>query len=174
MKLNNLEVKQTALDDLDLPVKLKFGYLSSLVLKIPWKNLYTEPVIAKIEGLHLIVVPNKGVVYHDEKAHKNEQEVKQKTLARLEENRKNKRSNFRRRKCLAKGPVAEPKDPAADTFTEKLVAQVIKNLQVRIENIHVRYEDRYSNRHRPFAAGITLELLNFEVRLSNSCRTNYA
>lgn len=60
-------MKETALDDLDLPVKLKFGYLSSLVLKIPWKNLYNEPVIATIDGLYLIVVPNKGVVYNEEK-----------------------------------------------------------------------------------------------------------
>lgn len=34
MKLNDLQVKETALDDLDLPIKLKFGYLSSLVLKV--------------------------------------------------------------------------------------------------------------------------------------------
>ncbi|KHN83809.1 Vacuolar protein sorting-associated protein 13C [Toxocara canis] len=93
VKLENLEVKETALDDLDLPVKLKFGYLSNLVLKIPWKSLYTEPVIANVEGLHLIVVPNKGVVYNEEKALKNEQDAKQKALLRLEENRKKRRSN---------------------------------------------------------------------------------
>lgn len=28
-----------------------------------------------------------------------------------------------------------------DTFVEKLVTQIIKNLQVQISNIHVRYED---------------------------------
>lgn len=48
--LTNLEVKETALDDFDLPFKLKFGYLSTLILKIPWKSLYTEPVIANVEG----------------------------------------------------------------------------------------------------------------------------
>lgn len=37
-------------------------------------------------------MPNKGVVYNDEKAKKNEQESKQKTLLRLEENRKKQRS----------------------------------------------------------------------------------
>ena len=62
VKLENLDIKETALDELDLPVKLKFGYLSKLVLKIPWKNLYTEPVIANIEGLHIVVVPNKGSI----------------------------------------------------------------------------------------------------------------
>lgn len=39
-------------------------------------------------------------------------------------------------------------DPALekqDTFVEKLVTQVIKNLQVKISNIHVRYEDDVSH-----------------------------
>lgn len=31
-----------------------------------------------------------------------------------------------------------------DTFVEKLVTQIIKNLQVQISNIHVRYEDNVS------------------------------
>uniref|UniRef100_A0AC34RBS8 Uncharacterized protein n=1 Tax=Panagrolaimus sp. JU765 TaxID=591449 RepID=A0AC34RBS8_9BILA len=152
VKLNNLEIKETALDDLDLPIKLKFGFLSNLVLKIPWKNLYTEPVLANIEGLYLIVVPNKGVVYNEEKAKKNEFETKQKSLVRLEENRKNRR---------------KPKDPAADTFAEKMVAQVIKNLQVKIKNIHIRFEDKYTNRHRPFCAGVTLDFLDFQTTDEN-------
>ncbi|KAE9550830.1 hypothetical protein FO519_005958 [Halicephalobus sp. NKZ332] len=152
VKLNNLEIKETALDELDLPIKLKFGYLNSLVLKIPWKNLYTEPVIANIEGLYLIVVPNKGVVYNKEKAQKNEQDTKQKALARLEENRKNRR---------------KPKDPTADSFAEKMVAQVIKNLQIKIKNIHIRFEDKFSNRHRPFAAGVTLDELDFQTTDEN-------
>lgn len=79
---------------MDLPVKLKFGCLDRLILKIPWKNLYTEPVIANVEGLYLVVVPNKGVVYNEDKAIKNANEQKQKSLTRLEENRKQKRSQF--------------------------------------------------------------------------------
>lgn len=31
-----------------------------------------------------------------------------------------------------------------DTFVEKMVTQIIKNLQVQISNIHVRYEDNVS------------------------------
>ncbi|EFP12519.1 hypothetical protein CRE_29770 [Caenorhabditis remanei] len=152
VKLDNLQVKETALDDFDLPIKLKYGYLSSLVLKIPWKNLYNEPVIATVDGLNLIVVPNKGVVYNEEKAAKNIQEIKQKTLARLEEARKERR---------------KPKDPQADTFTEKMITQIIKNLQISVSNIHVRFEDRYTNRHRPFAMGVTLEKLNFKTTDEN-------
>lgn len=31
-----------------------------LVLKIPWKNLYSEPVEAQIDGLYLLVRPDTG------------------------------------------------------------------------------------------------------------------
>ncbi|KAL3998071.1 N-terminal region of Chorein a TM vesicle-mediated sorter family protein [Acanthocheilonema viteae] len=152
VKLTNLEVKETALDDFDLPVKLKFGCLTRLVLKIPWSDLYRQPVIADIEGLNLIVVPNKGVVYSEEKAKKHEKEEKGKTLTRLEENRK------RRRK---------PPDLAPDTFAEKFVATVIKNLQVTVRNIHIRYEDKYSHRNRPFVVGATLEGIDFKTTDEN-------
>ena len=94
MNLETLELKDTALDGLDLPVKLKYGFLDSLVLKIPWSHIYTEPVIAEIQGLHMIVVPTKGVVYDEEKSRKNDQEVKQKALARLERNRLSVRSKL--------------------------------------------------------------------------------
>lgn len=73
-------------------MKLKFGHLQSLVLKIPWKNLYTEPTIAHIEGLQMILVPNKGMVFSEEKWKKNTMESKQKALGRLEEMRKSLRS----------------------------------------------------------------------------------
>ena len=38
----------------------------------------------------------------------------------------------------------DPKLEKQDTFVEKLVTQVIKNVQVKISNIHVRYEDDVS------------------------------
>lgn len=37
------------------------------------------------------------------------------------------------------------KEEKQDTFVEKLVTQVIKNLQVKISNIHIRYEDDVSD-----------------------------
>lgn len=44
------------------------------------------------------------------------------------------------RLCFTENPALEKQD----TFVEKLVTQVIKNLQVKISNIHVRYEDDVS------------------------------
>ncbi|KAH3874690.1 hypothetical protein DPMN_037943 [Dreissena polymorpha] len=61
---------------------------SKLTLKIPWKNLYTEPVIATIDGLYALAVPNVGIKYNEEKEKKEAQENKQKKLQALEEVKK--------------------------------------------------------------------------------------
>ena len=59
--MEHLDIKETALDDLDLPVKLKFGYLSKLVLKIPWTAISTPTrSLPTSKDFIIIVVPNKG------------------------------------------------------------------------------------------------------------------
>ncbi|XP_064596381.1 intermembrane lipid transfer protein Vps13-like [Liolophura sinensis] len=55
--LKNLDLKESALDELDLPVKIRAGHIANLTLKIPWKNLYTEPVVASIDGLYALGYP---------------------------------------------------------------------------------------------------------------------
>ncbi|KAJ8307900.1 hypothetical protein KUTeg_014547 [Tegillarca granosa] len=86
--LQNLDVKESALDDLDLPVKIKAGHIGKLTLKIPWKNLYTEPVVASIDGLYALAVPNIAVKYNEEKEEKAKQESKQKKLQQIEDAKK--------------------------------------------------------------------------------------
>ncbi|KAH3865945.1 hypothetical protein DPMN_028993 [Dreissena polymorpha] len=52
---------------------------------------------------------------------------------------------------------ALPKEKKKDSFAEKFATQVIKNLQVEVRNIHVRYEDKYTNPLQPFSIGVTLK-----------------
>ena len=35
-------------------------HTGKLLLKIPWKNLYSEPVVAQVDGLYLLVRPSAG------------------------------------------------------------------------------------------------------------------
>lgn len=53
-----------------------------------------------------------------------------------------------------------------DSFVEKLSANIIKNIQLVIGEIHIRYEDRVSSLGRPFALGITLH--NLSVKTSDA------
>ena len=55
------------------------------------------------------------------------------------------------------------KGEKSDSFAEKMATQVIKNLQIKVSNIHIRYEDRFTNPAKPFSIGITLKNLAFQV-----------
>lgn len=51
-------------------------------------------------------------------------------------------------------------------FAEKLVAQIINNIQIKINDVHIRYEDRYTI-NTPFAFGITLSKLSVHTTNEN-------
>ncbi|XP_067829405.1 intermembrane lipid transfer protein VPS13C isoform X2 [Heptranchias perlo] len=142
--LDDLKVKENALNDLDVPFKIKAGQIDKLTLKIPWKNLYSEAVVATLDGLYLLVVPEGSIQYDAEKEEKQLQENKQKELLRIE--------------CALQKAAKKdkPKEEKKDTFVEKLATQIIKNLQIKITSIHVRYEDAFTDSSRPISVGVTL------------------
>ena len=41
--------------------------------------------------------------------------------------------------------------------------QIIRNLELQIQNIHIRYEDDYSKPEHPFSAGVTLDSIEIKV-----------
>lgn len=63
--------------------------------------------------------------------------------------------------------LGDVKEEKKDTFTEKLVTQIIKNLQVTIKDIHLRYEDNFSDPRNPFSLGFTLHNLSFQTTNEN-------
>ncbi|XP_037835905.1 vacuolar protein sorting-associated protein 13C isoform X2 [Kryptolebias marmoratus] len=164
--LENLRVKENALSEFDVPFKVKAGQIGKLTLKIPWKNLYNDAVVATLEGLYLLVVPGaiesqlktnsyNDIKYDAAKEEHYQQEAKQKELQRIEDALQN---AVRRDK---------PQEEKKDTFAEKLATQVIKNLQVKISNIHVRYEDDLSDPQRPLSMGVTLSELSLQTTDEN-------
>uniref|UniRef100_A0A8C3I2Z1 Vacuolar protein sorting 13 homolog A n=1 Tax=Chrysemys picta bellii TaxID=8478 RepID=A0A8C3I2Z1_CHRPI len=120
-----------AASQLDVPFKVKAGHIGQLNLQIPWKYLYTQPVEAVLDGVYLLIVPTASIKYDAEKEDRQLLEAKQRELQRIED---------------AKQKIADQEEKQ-DTFVEKLVTQVIKNLQVKISNIHIRYEDDVSTSH---------------------------
>lgn len=153
--LTNLEIKENALSQLDIPFKVRAGHIGRLELKIPWKNLYTQSVEATLDGVYLLIVPTASIKYDAEKEEKQLQEARQRELQRIEE---------------TKLKAAEQENPdleKQDTFVEKLVTQVIKNLQVKISNIHVRYEDDVTNPNCPLSFGVSLKNLSLQTSDEN-------
>uniref|UniRef100_A0A8C0MM02 Vacuolar protein sorting 13 homolog C n=1 Tax=Canis lupus familiaris TaxID=9615 RepID=A0A8C0MM02_CANLF len=185
--LDNLQIKENALSELDVPFKVKAGQIDKLTLKIPWKNLYGEAVIATLEGLYLLVVPGASIKYDAEKEEKSLQDIKQKELSRIEEalqkaaekgahsgefiyglesfvykdikpgrKRKKHKKHFKKPFKSLDRSKDKPKEAKKDTFLEKLATQVIKNVQVKITDIHIKYEDDVTDPQQPLSFGVTL------------------
>ncbi|XP_068995248.1 intermembrane lipid transfer protein VPS13A isoform X2 [Embiotoca jacksoni] len=153
--LTNLEIKENALSQLDIPFKVRAGHIECLELKIPWKNLYTQSVEATLDGVYLLIVPTASIKYDAEKEEKQLQETRQRELQRIEETK------------LKAAEQENPELEKQDTFMEKLVTQVIKNLQVKISNIHVRYEDDVTNPICPLSFGVSLKNLSLQTSDEN-------
>lgn len=62
-------------------------------MKIPWKNLYSQPVIVDIENLYALVTPNNNVRYNAEKEAQYEFALKKAALDGLEAARKKELEN---------------------------------------------------------------------------------
>uniref|UniRef100_A0A3Q2XL05 Vacuolar protein sorting 13 homolog C n=1 Tax=Hippocampus comes TaxID=109280 RepID=A0A3Q2XL05_HIPCM len=161
--LENLRVKENALSEFDLPFKVKAGQIGTLTLKIPWKNLYNDAVVATLDGLYLLVVPGATIKYDAAKEERDRQEAKQRELQRIEDAlrmaarrgeslsetckgvakgcKKHKKHKKALRNLLCRLLSEKPEEEKKDSFMEKLATQVIKNLQVKISSIHLRYED---------------------------------
>ncbi|XP_061592670.1 intermembrane lipid transfer protein VPS13C isoform X5 [Cololabis saira] len=219
--LENLRVKENALSEFDVPFKVKAGQIEKLTLKIPWKNLYNDAVVATLEGLYLLVVPGatgselktrpfNAIKYDAAKEERYQQEAKQRELQRIEEALqmaarrasqsgdllfglesvvykepqnvpKGRKKYKKHKKGLKKLKRQENKadktqEEKKDTFVEKLATQVIKNLQVTISNIHLRYEDDVSDPQRPLSMGVTLSELSLQTTDENwkACILNEA
>ncbi|GBP47899.1 Vacuolar protein sorting-associated protein 13 [Eumeta japonica] len=151
--LENLVLKQNALEELNIPVQTVYGHLGKLVLKIPWKNLYGASVEASVERLFLIINPSAEVKYDPEKEDKLLLASKQAELARVEEAKKKE--------------AQKDLNKLDETFVEKLVTQIIKNVQLKIQDIHIRYEDSITNPKAPFSFGITLHNLSVHTTDEN-------
>uniref|UniRef100_A0A3Q3JJ33 Vacuolar protein sorting 13 homolog C n=1 Tax=Monopterus albus TaxID=43700 RepID=A0A3Q3JJ33_MONAL len=150
--LENLKVKENALSEFDVPFKVKAGQIK-LTLKIPWKNLYSDAVVVVLDGLYLLVVPG-AIKYDAAKEEHHQQEVKQRELQRIEE-------------ALQMAGRRKSQEEKKDTFVEKLATQVIKNLQVKISSIHLRYEDDLLDPEHPLSMGVTLSELSLQTTDEN-------
>ena len=158
--LRNLRVRTDALSSLLLPFKVKWGLVREFRLNVPWKALGRESVRITIDEVLVLVEPIKEWDHTEylQMARKAKEEKVEAALL-LEQK--------------------ETQLKAASGFMDKLQQRVIDNVSITVRNVHLRYEDDFSNPERPFAAGVTLERLpikrgywrataaSLEVRLCN-------
>ncbi|XP_019641996.1 PREDICTED: vacuolar protein sorting-associated protein 13A-like [Branchiostoma belcheri] len=145
VELTDLQLRPEALYELELPLEVKAGYVEKLSVDIPWTSLYTSPVKASLEGVYVVAGPVTDRKYDAKREKRLLDAVKRKKLQELD---------------TPQNSPAQPDDEEEkrkeQTFTEKLTATILNNLQLTIKKIHIRYEDKVSNPSSPFALGLTL------------------
>jgi len=57
--ISNFSLKSDILDLLDLPLQLRFSFVEKLMITIPWKQIFSEPVKIQIVNLFAIVSPKE-------------------------------------------------------------------------------------------------------------------
>lgn len=154
--LTDLELRDDALDGFHLPVEVTHGYVGKISLTIPWTDLYSQPFDIVVHDVYLMAGPIRDRTYDPERAEASEIAAKRKRLSQIEQ---------RMEKIDSNASEEETKDVAdgSDSFVDKLVAQVVKNLKISVKNIHFRYEDKITSPDAPFAVGFTLQNLSAET-----------
>ncbi|KAK9815130.1 hypothetical protein WJX73_008307 [Symbiochloris irregularis] len=152
--LNNLQLKPTALAELNLPVSVKSGLLGRLTLKVPWRSLGRSPVIVEMDRLFILAGPKQEAAedmdVDDEENDDIDQVVKRRRVESAEASWAASASKLDQD---AEGA------PRPGRF-QAIIDTVLGNIQLVVSNIHVRYEDDTSNPDMPFAVGFTLERLS--------------
>ncbi|KAI9340870.1 hypothetical protein BDR26DRAFT_820276 [Obelidium mucronatum] len=147
--LHNLRLKREALDKFNLPVDVVEGFLGALTISIPWSDLKTKPVRIFIKDLYLLVNPKTETEYDE--------------AVELERMHKAKMDRVEAAELLSTKEKL-PEDKQNTTFVTQLITKIVDNLQINIENIHIRYEDKSlgGSSEKQLSIGITLSRLSAE------------
>lgn len=143
-------MKAEALFELDLPIEVAAGQIGKITVDIPWTSLRTEPVLVHLEDILIVAQPIS------------EHEFDEALERRLNRARKSKvLDDAKRNKRSKNGPNSKPfGDQGPDlsknrTFFETMVATIVNNVQISVQNVHFRFEDTIT---RPDGNGIACGL----------------
>lgn len=157
IELFDLKLKKTALDKLKLPITVGRGCVKRLSLNIPWANLNKKPVSVIIDGIFLEAGPLDLSSISKEESERMKAKSRLKKIEKVEHtilaSIQNKEELHQKSKKL--------------TFIKKLANKIIDNLEVKLTNLHIRYEDEDSIPGSNFSCGITIENMSLATTDEN-------
>ncbi|KAF1766140.1 hypothetical protein GCK72_006096 [Caenorhabditis remanei] len=155
VELENVPLKKTALRKLDLPLEVKSGLLGKLTLSVPITHIRSEPWTLKLSDVLIIVGPLSGEKRYDvEAVEQVEQQKKEQMLEELE--LRHKTSLF----DLCGIPIPESQD---SWWGASLISTVLNNIQLILNNVHIRYEDNTTILGQTFNCGIRIQKMTMQT-----------
>lgn len=155
VELENVPLKKTALRKLDLPLEVKSGLLGKLTLSVPITHIRSEPWTLKLSDVLIIVGPLSGEKRYDvEAVEQVEQQRKEQMLEELE--MRHKTALF----DLCGIPIPESQD---SWWGASLISTVLNNIQLILNNVHIRYEDNSTILGQTFNCGIRIQTMSMQT-----------
>uniref|UniRef100_A0A8D0BUC4 Vacuolar protein sorting 13 homolog D n=1 Tax=Salvator merianae TaxID=96440 RepID=A0A8D0BUC4_SALMN len=142
VELENLPLKKEALEKL-LPFEVKAGFIGKVTLQIPFYRPHIDPWVISVSKLHLIGSPEKQEDFDEERERLLERESKKAILLALEEKWKKERE--------------QTPESYWYSVTASVVARIVENIELNIQDVHLRFEDGITNPSQPFAFGICIK-----------------
>lgn len=151
--MENLPLRRDAFRNLGLPLQALSGTIGKIKLQIPVRQFRSAPWCIHIENVYVVV----GPINLDEwdAAAETQSELDYK-LARLDTLEAKWRAHSEA--DLEAGYYASSYTGWMNYGTS-IVTNIVENLELKIKNVHIRYEDRITSPDSRFACGITIESL---------------
>ncbi|XP_077367984.1 intermembrane lipid transfer protein VPS13D isoform X2 [Festucalex cinctus] len=140
VELENLPLRKDALKEFDLPFEVKTGFIGKITLQIPFYRPHSDPWVISMSQLNLIIGPAHLREYDDEKEKQEQRERKKYLLKTLEEKFKS--------ECEQKG------ESYWYSVTASVVTRIVENIELNIQDVHLRFEDDTCNPEKPFSFGV--------------------
>ncbi|CAH1990127.1 unnamed protein product [Acanthoscelides obtectus] len=163
VELENLPLKEDALRHLGLPIIIKAGFIGKVQLHIPVRQIRSAPWVIIIEQLYLVASPLPLHEWDNEAEELARHDQKLYGLDTLE-------AKWRLDRDVQDLNSAYYASSYSSWYSygTGLVTEIIENLQLRIQDVHIRYEDNISVPSKCIAFGITIESL-----IAQSCDSNW-
>lgn len=143
VELENLPLRKDALREFDLPFEVKAGFIGKITLQIPFYRPHSDPWVISMSQLNLIIGPARPQEYDEEKERVEEMERKKLLLKALEDRWKS--------ECEQRG------ESYWYSVTASVVTRIVENIELKVQGVHLRFEDNFSNPEKPFCFGVCIK-----------------
>ncbi|XP_055691450.1 intermembrane lipid transfer protein Vps13D isoform X2 [Lutzomyia longipalpis] len=162
VELENLPLRRDALRNLGLPLQALSGSVGKIKLQVPVRQFWTAPWCIYIEKVNVVVGPVNLDEWDAEAEEQADLDFKVARLDRLE-------AKWRAaREASIEGGYYASSYSGWMNFGTSLVTNIVENLQLKISDVHIRYEDSITVPNQRFACGVTVEWLS-----AQSCDSNW-
>ncbi|XP_056588171.1 intermembrane lipid transfer protein VPS13D [Triplophysa dalaica] len=142
VELENLPLRKDALRGFDLPFEVKAGVIGKITLQIPFYRPHSDPWVISMSQLNLIIGPTPPQEYDEVREREAEREQKKQLLKALEDKWKS--------ECEQKG------ESYWYSVTASVVTRIVENIELKIQDVHLRFEDDLSDPNKPYAFGVCI------------------